>query len=242
VLLAAITCEKGDIDGNLARHCEVLAEARDAACDLAVFPEFSLTGSVDPVAHPERAITLDHPAIAQLEDAANEHGVAALFGIGERANDGFFITQVLTSGGWQRKRRLGEDEDGFSTGDAIARFTHGDASFGTLICAEGNHVDLWDAVTTKIVFYCSAPGLYERRTTRAEWQAGFEWWGEAGLANAQRQAKRLNLWVGMATQAGSTIDEDFPGIAALIDPNGEIVARLPDWRPGTLVVEIPVSE
>src|SRR4051812_37020238 len=85
VLLAAITCEKGDIDGNLARHCEVLAEARRHGCDVAVFPEFSLTGSVDPVAHPERAITLGHPAVAILTDTAADHGVAALFGIGERA-------------------------------------------------------------------------------------------------------------------------------------------------------------
>jgi len=242
VLLAAITCEKGDIDGNLARHCAVLEEARRAGCELAVFPEFSLTGSVDPVGHPERAITLDHPAVAQLTDAATECGVAALFGLGERAGDQFFITQVLTTGGRQRKRRLGEDEEGFSTGDETARFTHGNVSFGTMICAEGNHTDLWDQVSTKAVFYCSAPGLYERRTTPAEWRSGFEWWGEAGLAHAQRQAQRLGVWVGMATQAGSTIDEDFPGIAALIDPDGEVVACLPDWRPGTLVVEIPVSD
>jgi len=45
----------------------------------------------------------------------------------------------------------------------------------------------------------------------------------------------------MATQAGSTVDEDFPGIAALIDPSGEVVDRLPDWRAGTLVVDVPLG-
>jgi ADP-ribose pyrophosphatase YjhB (NUDIX family) len=43
----------------------------------------------------------------------------------------------------------------------------------------------------------------------------------------------------MATQAGATVDEDFPGIAALVDPTGEVVARLPDGRAGELVVEVP---
>ena len=43
----------------------------------------------------------------------------------------------------------------------------------------------------------------------------------------------------LATQAGSTADEDFPGIAALVDPAGEVVARLPDWHAGTLVVSLP---
>jgi hypothetical protein len=41
----------------------------------------------------------------------------------------------------------------------------------------------------------------------------------------------------MATQAGSTEDEDFPGLAALVSATGE-VARLPDWRAGPLVAEV----
>jgi len=42
----------------------------------------------------------------------------------------------------------------------------------------------------------------------------------------------------MSTQAGPTIDEDFTGWTALFGPDGEIIAELPDWKPGTLVVEI----
>jgi hypothetical protein len=45
----------------------------------------------------------------------------------------------------------------------------------------------------------------------------------------------------MATQAGSTVDEDFPGIAALIGPDGRIVDQLEDWRPGTLIVNAPID-
>jgi predicted amidohydrolase len=44
----------------------------------------------------------------------------------------------------------------------------------------------------------------------------------------------------MAGQAGSTADEDFPGLAALVRPDGTVTARLPDWRPGTLAVDIPL--
>jgi 8-oxo-dGTP pyrophosphatase MutT (NUDIX family) len=93
----------------------------------------------------------------------------------------------------------------------------------------------------QVVFLSSAPGLYGRRSSEESWRDGFEWWEGSGLADARRQAKRLGLWVGMATQAGSTVDEDFPGIGALIAPDGDVVARLPDWKPGTLVVDIPVS-
>jgi predicted amidohydrolase len=48
VTLAAIRCEKGQPDVNLRRHEQVLAEAAARGSDLAVFPEMSLTGSVDP--------------------------------------------------------------------------------------------------------------------------------------------------------------------------------------------------
>jgi hypothetical protein len=91
-----------------------------------------------------------------------------------------------------------------------------------------------------VLFLCSAPGLHGRRTDDASWRDGFEWWERCGLGDARRHAGRLGLWVAMATQSGSTVDEDFPGIAALVAPNGEIVKRLPDWRPGTLVIDIPV--
>jgi predicted amidohydrolase len=51
--------------------------------------------------------------------------------------------------------------------------------------------------------------------------------------------RRCGLWIAQAGQAGATEDEDFPGLAALTSPDGEVTARLPDWHPGTLVVDIP---
>jgi predicted amidohydrolase len=52
---------------------------------------------------------------------------------------------------------------------------------------------------------------------------------------------RTGAWVALVTQAGATEDEDFPGVAALVAPSGEVVTRLPDWRAGTLVVDVPLS-
>jgi len=248
ILLASITCEKGDLASNLARHAEALTEARLAACDLAVFPEFSLTGSVDPSGHPDRAIRLDDAVVRRLVEAADEAGVGALFGLAEERKGEFFITQAYAVGGRiagvQRKRHLAEDEQGFAVGTNTAVFEYGAARFGVIICAEAGRDFTWDATAAtraSAVFLCSAPGLDGRRSTEASWREGFEWWEGCGLGDARRHAARLGLWVGMATQAGSTADEDFPGIAALIAPTGEVVQRLPDWHPGTLVVDIPVA-
>lgn len=248
MLLAAITCEKGDIEGNLRWHVSVIEEAADAGCALAVFPEMSLTGSVDQARRPEHAVPVDHEAVGRLAAAAAQRGVEAVVGIGERADGDLFISQLhLRQGevvGVQRKRRLGEGEEGFATSADTPRFAAAGVPFGIVICAESHVGFTWEASVAegeRLVCLCSAPGLDERCTDEATWRTGFDWWGTAGLADAQQQAVRLGVWVAMATQAGSTIDEDFPGIAALIDPTGAVVDRLPDWRPGTLVVDIPLG-
>src|SRR5258708_39703764 len=97
-MLAAIQCEKGDLDGNLAGHLALLAKASTEGCDLLLLPEMSLTGSADPAANPERLIALHHPAVSALASATAERAIAACFGIAERSADGRpHITQVVAA-------------------------------------------------------------------------------------------------------------------------------------------------
>ena len=246
VLLSALRCEKGAIRDNLAEHRRVLADARDAECAVALFPEMSLTGSADPKMHPERLIRLDDPAVAELASCTREYGVAAVFGIAERHPDGPFITQVVAAGGRvegvQRKRHLGEGEEAYRAANIDNLFGLGGVSFGIAICAEGRTERPFafaQSAGARLVCFPAAPGLYGRRTTEAEWRAGWEWWCGDALGDARRHARERGLWIAIATQAGSTADEDFPGLAALVDPRGEVVDQLPDWSAANLVVEVP---
>ena len=139
---------------------------------------------------------------------------------------------------------MGEGEDGYTVGNESDVFRLGSACFGIVICAEGGFEPAWaDAATlgAEVVFFCSAPGLYGKRKDEASWAAGYAWWEGSALGDATRSARWHGLWVGLSTQAGTTGDEDFPGLAALVSPAGEVVERLADWRPGTLVVDIPVD-
>jgi predicted amidohydrolase len=248
ILLAALTCAKGDLEANLAAHLDVLAEGHRAGADLVVFPEMSLTGSVDPTRHPERAVALDHEIVDRLVAATLRHQVAVLFGLAEVAADGCWITQVEADAGriqgLQRKRHLGEDEAGFATATDTTTFELGTARYASIICAESSVDHTWDAnaaAGATLHLLSAAPGLYGRRTDPGAWRAGLEWWASAGLADARHQARRLGAWVGVVTQAGSTVDEDFPGLAAMVSPDGAVVARLPDERPGTLLVDVPIA-
>jgi predicted amidohydrolase len=77
------------------------------------------------------------------------------------------------------------------------------------------------------------------RADEASWQRGFAWWEGSALGDARRHARRRGRWIALAGQAGSTVDEDFPGLAALVGPDGVVTARRPDWRPGVLLADIP---
>ena len=246
-LLAALRCPKGDVAGNLAAHVRLLTGAAAAGCDLALFPEMSLTGSVDPATHPERLIGLADPAIAAMARATGETGVGACFGIAERSPAGEpHITQVFAASGQligeQRKRHLGEGEEAFTAATTTVVFGRRGVTFGVAICAEAGFDGPFDeavAAGAGLVLFPAAPGLFGRRTTEDSWRRGFAWWEGSALGDARRHARRLGLWIALAGQAGATADEDFPGLAALVGPDGHVAARLPDWRPGVLTVDIP---
>lgn len=245
-LLAAINCAKGPVEANLAGHLTVLDQAN--AGDLVLFPEMSLTGSVDPATDPDRLVPLDHPSVLAITQAARS-GISICFGIAERGADGHpYITQIVAAAGEiagvQRKRHLGEGEEAFTAATEAAMFEHAGVGFGIAICAEAGHDGPFDAVAAageRLVLFPAAPGLHGRRTDEASWRRGFAWWEGCSLGDASRHARRLGLWIAQAGQAGTTRDEDFPGLAALTGPTGNVAARLPDWRPGALAVEIPLG-
>jgi predicted amidohydrolase len=247
-MLAAIRCGKGEVGANLARHLQVAGEARQAGCSVVLFPEMSLSGSVDPATHPERLITLSDPAVVTLTAASAGTGVAICFGIAERDPAGVpRITQLFAAGGEitavQRKRHLGDGEEAFTAAAGLAIAEHAGTRLGIAICAESGYDDPFDdaaAAGAALMLFPAAPGLYGRRTTEESWRAGHAWWEGCGLADARRHARRRGLWVALTGQAGSTADEDFPGLAALVGPGGDVVSRLPDWRAGQLAVDIPL--
>ncbi|MDP9475825.1 MAG: amidohydrolase, partial [Actinomycetota bacterium] len=79
VALAQIDCSLGDIDKNLSRAKEVLAQARDEGADLVVFPELSLTGYSLGQVSDEVSLRVQSERIASLVDEAGEMSVVVGF-------------------------------------------------------------------------------------------------------------------------------------------------------------------
>ena len=176
---------------------------------------------------------LSDPAVAELAPAAADAGVAACFGLAERAAGGAaHITQVVAAAGrvagLQRKRHLGEGEEAFTPADRppgrgagprrrAVRHRHlrGGAATTRPSTRPRRQAPAW---------CCSRPrpGCTGGGPSAASWRDGFAWWEGSGLGDARRHARRRGLWIALAGQAGSTADEDFPGLAALVSPAGTV--------------------
>jgi predicted amidohydrolase len=170
------------------------------------------------------------------------------FGVAEHSSESrAHIAQVFAAGGRiigvQRKRHLGEGEESFTPVSISAPIDVSGTTLGIAICAESGFDQSFDVAASakvSLVLFPAVPGLYGRRTDEDSWSTGFSWWEGKSLGDAARHARRLGIWIAFATQSGSTIDEDSPGLAAFVGPDGEVVDRLPDWHEGVLISDVPL--
>ncbi len=245
--LVQMCCEKGALDQNLETIAGYLTQAARRKLDFLVFPEMSLSGYADPSKFPQAVLRLDGPEVkAFLELTRDLHTTVLLGLIEENPRGKPWITQIAARqgqllGSYRKLTVKDEEEDWFSAGDrGVPVFQHGNISFGIAICADiDNELVFAECARqgAQIVFECAAPGLYGEQETR-DWRAGFEWWRDQCQEQLSRYARQYHLWIPVATQAGRTVDEDFPGGGYLFAPDGRCLYATPDWSPGTLYLEL----
>ena len=238
--LIQMHCEKCAIQQNLETIACALAEAATRDIEMIGFPEMSLTGYAVPPRFAEAAIDLHGPEVAQLLKLTEPYSATVMVGLIEKNPAGLpFITQIVARQGalqgFYRKITIEDEEtEWFSPGQGVPVFQAGGLTYGMAICADiGNEVVFAECARqgAKIVFELAAPGLYGEQATR-DWGSGYAWWEGECQKNLSRYAQKYGLWIGVATQAGRTIDEDFPGGGYLFAPGGERLYTTAGWLPG----------
>jgi predicted amidohydrolase len=248
--LIQMRCEKTSTTSNLEAMKQYFDEALRFNLDFLCFPEMSITGYADPTNFPQAGIKLDGAKIKHLLNMTSRKPTTAVLAgmIEENPYGKPYITQIVIQDGkllgYYRKIRIVDEEAGwFSPGKSTPTFKHGELIFGIAICADISSNKVFAEYASqgaKIVFEAAAPGLYGAQATR-DWQAGFDWWKSQCQKYLSIYAKEYKLWIAVATQAGRTIDEDFPGGGYLFAPDGSCVYASPDWLPGAAYLEIDLK-
>jgi predicted amidohydrolase len=252
IALAQLRCEKGAIAANLAAHEEALRAAGGQGVEIVCFPEASISGYVDPTCYPRALLSLDGPEVACFLAMTRETRLTALAGIVEaNADDPAgrpYLTQVVARDGAllgaYRKRTIPDEEVHIFTPGGPARvFAHHTATFGVAVCADIDDPAVFAdcaRLGARVIFEAAAPGLYGAEATR-DWRSGYAWWRGECEMKLGRYARENGIFIAVATQAGRTSDEDFPGGGYVFGPDGALLAATSDWSAGVLYATLPLG-
>jgi len=240
VALAQINAVVGDIAGNEAKIAGQIAAARDAGAQLVVFPELALTG------YPPEDLLLKEHFLADTRDAlkrlaAGVEGIVAIVGYPERAEDVYNSAAILADGAVRANYRkihlpnygVFDELRYFQPGSRGATIEVDGVTVGLTICE-----DIWqpgpplsdEALSgARVIVNLSASPYHAGKSTSRERMI------------AQRARDELTI-VAFCALVGGQDELVFDGDSAIVDHEGTVIARAPQFEEALLVTDVdPVT-
>ncbi|MGI9099460.1 MAG: NAD+ synthase [Solirubrobacteraceae bacterium] len=240
VALAQINAVVGDIAGNEAKIAGQIAAARDAGAQLVVFPELALTG------YPPEDLLLKEHFLADTRDAlkrlaAGVEGIVAIVGYPERAEDVYNSAAILADGAVRANYRkihlpnygVFDELRYFQPGSRGATIEVDGVTVGLTICE-----DIWqpgpplsdEALSgARVIVNLSASPYHAGKSTSRERMI------------AQRTRDELTI-VAFCALVGGQDELVFDGDSAIVDHEGTVIARAPQFEEALLVTDVdPVT-
>lgn len=249
IALVQMRSEKGQLNDNLDQIEAYIKRCKDKNAEIVCFPEMSITGYIDPIKFPQGVLSLNSAPVKRFIELSGLYGILAIAGIAEENPDGKpYITQLAALNGEllcsYRKINVADNEaELFTQGEDIGAFDFKGIKFGLAVCADINKEDVFKAYAAsgaELVFECAAPGLYGEQATR-DWYSGFNWWRSECFTKLGRYAKDNSIYIAVSTQAGRTIDEDFPGGGYTFSPEGNCICETLDWSESVLYTPLAIE-
>jgi NAD+ synthase (glutamine-hydrolysing) len=250
VALAQFAPRLGEFDANLARHHELIEEARGRGAGLVVFPELGLTGYLLQDLAAEVAIRLDDPRLAEL--AAASHGLSIVVSfVEESADHRLFIAAALLEDGRIRHVHrklflptygLFDERRFFAAGDLL-RATPSQLGFGVgiAICE-----DFWHLTVPQLLALDGAQVLINVSSSPGRDLAATN---EVGLGTATSWRTLMRTYAQLTTsivifcnRVGVDESISFWGGSEVIAPSGEALFSAPLFEEGLFVVEVPLAD
>ena len=247
--LAQIVTRLGDVQANLDKHMDLIAEARKQKTDLLVFPELSLTGYVlqDLVASAAHKPTEDDPIFRPLLKASRDLDLVVGF-VDEDSRHRFFIASAYLSGGrvlhvhhkvYLPTYGLFDEGRFFAWGDTIKSFATRFGRVGLLICEDFWHASppylLWLDGADIMLFSSASPGRGLNDNEKLE---SARWVDRVTKA----YASMFTSFVAHANRVGFEDGLVFWGGATVFDPNGEEIAHGPYFEEAVTYADLDLNQ
>jgi N-carbamoylputrescine amidase len=227
VAAAQIETTLGDVAANLGKHRDWIGRAREAAVDVLLFPELSLTGYGLRDGARDVALSITSAPVHEIARAAGS--MLVTFGFVEFGDDGLFNAVATVRDGRihsvHRKVNLPgygrlDENRWFAAGESVGTFSLApDWTAASLICA-----DLWNPALVHIAACRGADLLLAPVSSAVEAVQGFD--NPAGWRTAlDFYAMMYGLPVLMANRVGCERELSFWGGSRVLDAFGRTVAQ-----------------
>lgn len=248
--LAQIAPELGVLEPNLARHRQLIADARAAGVDLLVFPELGLAGYLLQDLNAEVALRRDDPRLLALGADAAEMSVVVGF-VEESDEHVLYIAAALFEDGELRhvyrksylpNYGLFDERRFFGAGDQLrAVQSRLGVSLGICICE-----DFWHLPVPYLLALDGAQLLINISSSPGRDVAATR---EVGLGTADAWRALLRAYAMLTTthvvyvnRVGVEESITFWGGSEVVDPAGESVFRAPLHDEGLFTADIDVRD
>jgi NAD+ synthase (glutamine-hydrolysing) len=237
--LCQMNATVGDIAGNAERIRSGIAAAREQGAELVLFPELALTGYP-----PEDLLLKEHfladAAAALAEVARDTHGITAVVGFPERAEDVYNAAAVLANGevhALYRKVYLPnygvfDEQRYFQAGPGAAVIDVGAARVGLTVCE-----DIWEPGPPASDEALAGATLIAN-ISASPYHAGKG--AERERMFAQRARDNL-AWVAFCGLVGGQDELVFDGHSCVLDHEGRVIARGPQFEEALIVCDVDVQ-
>lgn len=236
--IAAIQCEP--IADDAIGACEAIVQrlqwAEQQEIDLVVFPEAFLLGhSYDRQKICSRAHAATDWALAELCRHVAVYPATLIVGAFEVTDQQVFNSAFVIEDGRVAGRysKAYPNEPGVSAGDDFPIFVKSGVRYGINICNDANHADSAE----KIVRQAADLILYPLNNTLRPEVA--QRWRKKSLANLINRARQTGCWIASSDVTGALDGRLSYGCTAIVTPDGEVVARVPEQTEGAAIYEIP---
>jgi NAD+ synthase (glutamine-hydrolysing) len=250
VALAQIAPALGQFDANLARHHELIGEARSQGADLVVFPELGLTGYQLQDLAAEVSVRLDDPRLADLAATTADLSVVVSF-VEESADHRLFIAAALLEDGQIRHVHRKLFLPTYGLFDERRFFAHGDVlravpsrlgiGVGIAICE-----DFWHLTVPQLLALDGAQVLINVSSSPGRDLAATN---EVGLGTATSWRTLMRTYAQLTTsfaifcnRVGVDESISFWGGSEVISPSGATLLSAPLYDEGLFTVDIATAD
>ena len=227
----------GQVRHNLARMLPWIKKAKKEGADLICFPELNVTGYSTKPEIQDCAESIPGPISDHLVQMAHENQIVILAGMVEKdENDRTFASHLVVTpeniSGIYRKTHIAPPERNiFTPGNSVPLFEVDGVKLGIQLCYDAHFPDLSTRMAVDGVDIIFMPHASPRGTPPeklASW-----------LRHLTARAFDNSVYIVACNQNGDNLKGlEFPGVAVIIDPSGDVLKDNVSDKEGMIVADL----